>query len=172
MSDATKRPTFVSATERVRDLATEISYIPSDPEKELKALFTVALEENPITDWNSLSPSVIEELTKDPRIHKWWPKPGFREWFSNRHEFRAKGEFILDKLLDSFLQIALSDDPKSFGAKVQAAKVLAEITGKTQKAAKIRVLDAEIPDNPTEIKAMIKQLEAQVKNSKHEQDKE
>lgn len=167
MTDATKRPTFVAATEAVRDLAVEVvSYQPSDVERQLKAQFQAALEDNPVCDKDNVTAAAVAQLTNDSRIYKLWSKPGFRDWFCNRHEFIAKANYTLDLLLDSFRHIALDTNPKSYGAKVQAAKVLAEITGKVSKGVKTKVLDRDIPDDPEELEKFAADLETKTRRVK------
>jgi len=161
---ATKSPTFLQAGEQIVALAADISYQPSDAERGLKALLAVVLEDNPARgDWDQLTAAAIEQITNDGRIHRWWSKPGFKEWLTNKHEFLAKSTAILDKLLDSFYYIAADPDPQSYGAKVAAAKLLAALTGRGAKAAKTKILDASIPDEPEELKAYIAKLEKKIK---------
>lgn len=159
---AEKTPTLARAgdalTLAVRDL--ELSYQASDEERRVKALFFTLLDENPVCDRKNITLAAIEQLTNDSRVSKWWGKPGFKQWFCNHVEVAAKAEFILDKLLDSFRMIADSEDPKSFGAKVQAAKLLADMRGHTAKATKTRVLDAEIPQTQEELEAYVSKLES------------
>jgi hypothetical protein len=159
---AEKRPTFNSivekATEAVQGL--ELSYSPTDQERRLRALFYVALEDHPVADADNITPALIEQLTNDSRILKWWSKPGFKEWFQCRVTLQAKAEYALDLLIDSFIDLARSDDPKTVSAKVAAAKLLAEMRGHTGKAKKQQALDVSIPETKEELEAYVKKLQA------------
>jgi hypothetical protein len=146
-----------TASEAIR--AAELSYAPSDAERQLKALFYTAQAENPLADLDKITAAMIEQITNDGRIHKWWSKPGFKEWFCNRFDVQARAEYVLDKLLDSFLDIAISDDPKSYSSKVAAAKFLAELRGYTGRA-KTPPPAHGLPSDPDELRAYIKSLEA------------
>lgn len=146
--------------------ALDLLYCPADDERRLKAQFYAALEENPVCDRDEVTVAAVIQLTGDGRVSAWWGKPGFREWFCNKDEFKAKCDFALDLLLDSFVEIARSDDPKSFGAKVQAAKLLAELRGHTGKGVKTKVLDGEIPTDPDELEAYVDKLEATRRKAK------
>lgn len=159
---AEKTATYIAAPTKVpeirRDL--ELSYSPTDGERRLKSSFIVALSENPVADAEHITAALVEQLTGDPSIHKLWAKPGFKLWFTAVNENRAKAEYTFGRLLDSFEMIALSDDPKSFGPKVQAARVLADILGYSAKSKPAKASDDELPSDPEELRAYIDKLEA------------
>ena len=150
-------PSIASVAPAVQAL--EALYQPSDAERRLKASFFAALEDNPVCDRKGVTAAAVELLTNDSGIHRLWGRPRFKEWFTNTSEFAAKCDYVLDQLLDSFEAIALSDDPKSYGAKVSAAKLLADLRGHTSKVAKTRVLDGEIPTDPDKLLEYINTLE-------------
>lgn len=156
---ATRTPTFSADIEKVTELVQELSYSPNGEERRAKAKLIAALEDNPVTDWASLTSAAAVQLTGDERIARWWSKPGFAEWFCNKNEFRAKAEFLLDVMLDGLVELAASSDPRTFSSKINAIKVLVEITGRGAKSSKVKVLDTEIPTDPDELREYIAKLE-------------
>jgi hypothetical protein len=165
---ATKTPSFSQiidkASEAVQSL--EQSYQPTDQERRLRATFWTALEDHPVADADTINPTVVEQLTNDSRIRKWWSKPGFQSWFLCKSEVQGKAEYALDLLLDSFIEIALSDDPKSYGAKVAAAKLLADMRGYSGKVKKAAAIDADIPVERDQLEAFVKKLQLQAASNK------
>ncbi len=70
---------------------------------------------------------------RDSRIKEWWSKPGFRQWFSNKDEFRQRAEFLANNSL-MHLEYILNDEKSKGSEKVAAIKLIMELSGKLKKA--------------------------------------
>ena len=136
------------------DLKDAISFEPSTGHRQVKAALWVVLSENPLfADPDALSAEEVARLTNNKKVLTWWNLPGFREWLLNKNELKTKIDTLFHAVLDSCLFIAASDDTKSFSAKVNLLKVLADLQGLTKKTEAPKSLD--LPDDPEELKLII-----------------
>lgn len=71
--------------------------------------------------------------SRDKRMRQWWDLPGFQSWFHNKDEFRQKAEFLSNSALHH-LEAILVDEKAQAGAKVQAIKLIMELSGKLSKS--------------------------------------
>jgi hypothetical protein len=111
----------------VEYIANDLTYIPSPEQRRLKQAFWARFNDNPICDPQDISKSVVDELAPDYRLGRWWPQPGFKEWFSNKEEFREEVDALVFLALDRMKRILISEDPKMAGAQVSAAKLLMDV---------------------------------------------
>lgn len=127
---------------------------PSSAHRQVKAALWVVLSDNPIyADPDSLTAEDVARLVGNKKVLTWWQLPGFREWLFNKNELKAKVDTLFHHLLDSCYLIAVSADPKSFAAKVNLLKLLADLQGLTKKTEAPKALD--LPDDPAELQAIV-----------------
>lgn len=113
-------------------LVGDLVFFPEKDHQRLKAQFWARFESSPFADAASISLSTVQEKVSDPRLRNYWALPGFKEWFLNKDEARERLEYLFSKALDA-AEVVLEDlDPKSFSAKVNLIKLLAELTGRLQ----------------------------------------
>lgn len=112
-------------------LAEEVIYKPSPAERRLKAKYWSIMDGALLLD--TPTQTDINRTLGGNYLSRSWPKEGFKEWFLNKEEGRARLEYLFDLGLDSLETILTDPDPKSSGSKVAAIKLLAEITGRTGK---------------------------------------
>lgn len=111
--------------ETVSTVFEEVAFIPSRSHKEVKAKLLARLEDNPITDIDSITCSAVVSITKDSRINHWWTIPGFKEWFKDKDEFRVGLSVAANNALAVLEEVAQNDlAPPS--SRVAAAKILLE----------------------------------------------
>ena len=121
-----------SATE-LKQEADQLIYVPTTQERKLKAKFWARASENPLINLNgsSITLSSIKQLTSGgASLDASWKKPGFQAWFTNPDDGRAKLEYLFDLGLDAIEEIFMNPDPKTSSAKVNAMKLLSELTGR------------------------------------------
>lgn len=111
----------------------ELIYVPTSAERKLKARFWSKAAENPLMSLNGSN--VTFRLVKDlsgggAALEQAWKKPGFQAWFLNADDGRAKMEYLFDLGLDAIEELLMNPDPKTSSAKVNALKLLAELTGR------------------------------------------
>jgi hypothetical protein len=108
-------------------------YVPTTQERKLKAKFWSKAAENPLINLNGSSVSLtsIKQMTgSGSSLDAAWKKPGFQSWFLNADDGRAKLEYLFDLGLDALEELLMNPDPKTSSAKVNALKLLAELTGR------------------------------------------
>jgi len=110
----------------------DLVYTPSHTERRVKAAYIASLEENPVLGDQPTIASV-SALTGDSRIAKWWSKPGFKEWFLNKDEFRQKVEYLATAALDTIEEI-MADGDANPSSRIAAAKLMMEAARKLPKA--------------------------------------
>jgi len=124
----------------VREASSELIYVPSQQERKLKAKFWAKAAENPLLslDGSQVTAVQVKQLLPglNGQIDGCWKKPGFKDWFLNPEEGRAKLEYLFDLGLDAMEELLLNPDPKTSAAKVNAFKLIAELTGRSSKSAK------------------------------------
>lgn len=66
----------------------------------------------------------------DSRITKWWPLPGFQDWFLNRDEFRQRMEYLSNLCLDQ-LETIVTTNSSANSDKLNAIKLIMQVARKT-----------------------------------------
>lgn len=129
----------------VEFIANDLTYIPSPEQRRLKQAFWTRFNDNPVCDPQDISRAVVDSVAPDYRLGRWWPQPGFKEWFCNREEFREEVDALVFLALDRMKRILISEDPKMAGAQVSAAKLLMDVGRKMPpKIAAEKFLDEKI----------------------------
>jgi len=117
----------------LKDGAAELIYVPTPTERKLKAKFWTRAAENPLVNLNgaSITLTSVKQMTGGgAQLDAAWKKPGFQTWFTNPDDGRAKLEYLFDLGLDALEELLMNPDPKTSSAKVNALKLLAELTGR------------------------------------------
>lgn len=117
----------------LRQEVDQLIYIPTTQERKLKAKFWSRAAENPLVNLNgsSVTLTAVKQMTGGgAQLDASWKKPGFQTWFTNPEDGRAKLEYLFDLGLDSLEELLMNPDPKTSSAKVNAMKLLAELTGR------------------------------------------
>jgi hypothetical protein len=124
--------------------ASELIFIPTPSQRQVKARLVIKLAENPIIELGSLTLAEAQQLTGSSQLKDWWGRPGFKEWFLDQNEYRQRLEYLFSLALDAAEEILLSTDIKVQGARVAMIKLLAELANKTPKEAQTRYKDEAI----------------------------
>lgn len=133
-----------SPSEKIAQIAEDITFLPSPEQRKTKASFWALYQENPLVEVASVSIQLATQLTGDSRIQRWWGIPGFREWFTNKEEFRQRLEYLANLALDTAEQV-LADPKANASARVNMAKLIIEAAGRMpNKWAKEQYLDERI----------------------------
>lgn len=112
-------------------------YNPTPEHEKLRAIFQCYLEDEP------LSTLPFEEKVKDcfdkdiaTRVIKLAElNSEFKKWFiTGNIEFRVRLKLLEQKSMSALEEVLCDQDPKSAGARVNAAKYLLELSGKTAKS--------------------------------------
>jgi len=126
------------SNKEMKQLSTQLIYTPTTTERKLKAKFWSKAAENPLLSIGEGQMITLDQVKKiaggGAKLEKAWANPQFRNWFLDIEEGKAKLEYLFDLGLDAIESILLSDDPKTSSAKVNALKLLADMTGKIKKA--------------------------------------
>jgi hypothetical protein len=134
----------MSNLSNIAALVEDMVYVPTPTQRQVKAAYWAVWGDNPTTDSNSITLAAVMQITNDGRVSKWWSQPGFREWFTNRDEFRQRTEYLAHIALDTLEQLLVDPDANA-SARVNAAKLLLEATDKMpRKYAKEKLLDERI----------------------------
>lgn len=111
-------------------------YVPSADQEKLRAVFQCWLEDNAL-DISSFECKVNAafDATEANRVIKLAEiNPQFKRWFmTGSLEFRVRLKLLEHKSMQALEDVLASDDPKSATAKVNAARYLLELAGKTAK---------------------------------------
>lgn len=126
------------SNKEMKKLVTELIYTPTTAERKLKAKFWSKAAENPLVSIGEGQSVTLEQVKRmaggGAKLDKAWTNPAFRNWFLDIEDGKAKLEYLFDLGLDAIESILLSDDPKTSAAKVNALKLLADMTGKIKRA--------------------------------------
>ena len=117
----------------LRELSETLIHIPTIQERKLKAKYWSRAGENPLVplSGSSVTLSSIKAVTGSSQaLDSAWKKQGFQQWFLNAEDGRAKLEYLFDLGLDALEELLLNPEPKTASAKVNAIKLLAELTGR------------------------------------------
>lgn len=107
--------------------------------------------------------SALTALWKDPNAYcddlgKWMGIKGFRKWFGRSpvSELSRETAVLMEAAVKSLYDVLTSPDPKIAGAKVQAARTVAEWAGVGQKKKhEIHILDKQVSAMTTEEKQQL-----------------
>lgn len=119
--------------DELKEGAETLIYVPTSAERKLKAKFWAKAAENPLVQISGshVTLSLVKQYAGGgSSLDGSWKKSGFQAWFMNPDEGRAKLEYLFDLGLDSMEELLLSTDPKTSSAKVNALKLIAELTGR------------------------------------------
>lgn len=135
-------------------LAEEVLYKPSPAERRLKARYWSIMDGALLL--GEPTQADINRTLGGNYLSRSWAKEGFKEWFLNKEEGRARLEYLFDLGLDSLETILTDPDPKSNSAKVAALKLLAEMTGRSTKSKpeKSPIMDAIAGADKAALEAM------------------
>ena len=117
----------------LREEADQLIYVPTPQERKLKAKFWARASENPLVSLNgsSVTLTAVKQMAGGgSQLDASWKKPGFQAWFTNPDDGRAKLEYLFDLGLDAMEELLMNPDSKTASAKVNALKLLAELTGR------------------------------------------
>ena len=111
-------------------------YSPSEHQETLRAIFRCWLEDNPLDTQGfegkvreALAPSDAVQVLKLAAVNE-----QFKHWFiTGDIEWRVKLKMLERKSMEALASVLNDTDPKSAGARVNAAKYLLELAGKTAK---------------------------------------
>lgn len=121
------------SSEELKESVETLIYVPTTAERKLKAKFWAKAAENPLVQitGSHVTLALVKQYSGGGNtLDGSWKKPGFQAWFMNPDEGRAKLEYLFDLGLDSMEELLLSPDPKTSSAKVNALKLIAELTGR------------------------------------------
>lgn len=148
-------------THLVEVLASDLTYLPNPEQRKVKEAFWLRFNENPTCEPTHISQSIVEGITGDSRVSRWWSQPGFKEWLRNQEEFRERAATLAHLALDTIHSILINETAQP-SARVNAAKLAMEIARKMpQKQTEAKYADEKITEMDK------KQLEAYIsKNMK------
>lgn len=106
-----------------------IEFIPSDRQRQAKAAFWSIASESPVFDPQGVSLSQVRQWVSDPEIVRWWPTPGFQDWFLNRDELRQRIEWAVHRGLDAVMDV-FDDTEAPAMAKIRAFEIVSKLAGK------------------------------------------
>ena len=113
-------------------------YTPSADQEKLRAIFQCYLEDNPIDQrpFDDRVRSALEPQDADRVIKLADLNPQFKRWFMTGHlEWRVRLKLLEQKSMSALEEVLACTDPKSSAARVNAAKYLLSLSGKTEKTA-------------------------------------
>jgi hypothetical protein len=121
-------------------------YQPTDEEMQTKSAFWAKAQGNPMVDPDNIPVSTVKLILNDTRVERWWKKPGFKDWFLNKEEWKQKLEYAINVGLDAMLD--LLRDPQAQGsAKVRAFEILARLANREPaKVKEVKMLDAAVAE--------------------------
>lgn len=115
---------------KIAELVEDMTYIPSPEQRKTKAAFYAVYSDNPLCERADISATYVQQVTGDSRVRRWWSDGQFRQWFINGDEFRQRVEYLAHLALDTLEKLLGDDNPKTAGARVNAAKLLVEVANK------------------------------------------
>ena len=124
-------------------VATELVYHPTRIEQACKAEFWIKWNDGPTRSTDKLSAAAVAQILDRGTLNKAWSKPGFKDWFLNKDEFRIRAEYLALRAMDKFEE--LMDHSDKDDVQLKAAKELATLAGKyAPEKREIIVADAAI----------------------------
>lgn len=138
---ATRKP---STEKKLESVLAEVIFVPSPPQRQVKAAFWAKLAESPVADAGNITLAVAQDLTNDTRLQKWWRVEGFQDWFTNKTEWKQRLAYLADLSLDTAESI-LTDPNAQASAKVRLIEILARLANKEPARSKeIKYLDKDV----------------------------
>ncbi len=110
-----------------------LGYEPTPGQRVVKAAFWAAWRDDPSVDPARLTAADVGKYVDAPSIDKWWRDSGFRDWFLNKEEWRAKAEAATGLWLDQIYR-RLASGMMSDKDLVGVGKLLTEVTNKIPRA--------------------------------------
>lgn len=95
----------------------------------LKAQFWTRVADNPLFS-GAVTSAMARQVLDSEYVAQAWKKPGFKEWFSNKDEYRERLEYLFSKALDAAEEILLNQDIKAQSARVNMIKSISELASK------------------------------------------
>jgi hypothetical protein len=126
-----------------------------------RAVFLVWLEDNPIdkSNFRDKLKACFDVKTADRLAKLAEVNPEFTKWFlTGETEFRVRLKLLESKALSALEDVLANDDPKAASARVNAAKHILSLGGKTEKTmpqAKEKLEDAIAQMSEAELKMLI-----------------
>lgn len=110
------------------------SFRPTEAQVRAKAKYLSAVLQNPL-EGASLEPLArAKKLTRSAALAGWWQRPGFKDWFLSGDTVGEQLQWLEHLALEAIQDLLLNTDPKAQGARLSAAKLVAEMTGRLSKA--------------------------------------
>lgn len=109
------------------EAAREVVFVPSASQKKARHRFH--------EHWDGhTEPTMAQalQLTEMTKIEKWWPKPGFKEWFLRKESMNARLNYLVELSLDAAEAILMDDDEKNRPNQLAAMKVVLAYRSATQ----------------------------------------
>lgn len=110
-----------------------LGYVPTPGQILVKHQFWTAWRLDPSVDPKSVKPQDVLAVCDAPSIDKWWRDAGFRDWFLNREEARAKAEAAYHIWLDQTIR-RLAGGMLPGSELAQLGKLLGDMTGRSPKS--------------------------------------
>jgi hypothetical protein len=136
----------------------EISFCASPEQRVCKAGFWAKMGDDAVAlNRETITLAQARAVTGVAKLARWWPVPGFREWFINGEEWKQKLLYVIDVGLDALIDIMADDNPKTAGARVKAFEVACRLAGREPaKTKEVRFIDKGINDmNEQQLQAFI-----------------
>lgn len=122
----------------------DIIFIPSPIQRKVKAAFWSSYNDNPLFGRDKITLAAVESTISDYRLHKWWAQIGFKEWFTNKDEFKQRLEYLANLALDTIEEVLCNPDANA-NARMNAAKLMLEAARKMpDKQGEVKYLDERV----------------------------
>lgn len=118
-----------------------VSFFPTETHRALKAVFLVAIKHLPPEQ--SYTQARIEQLCPGLDLSPYWSIPGFKEWFTNVHEWAELAEAAAFLALETCMDVMRNTEEKG-QARVTAAKLAVEVADKVPKGKPVSALPKSI----------------------------
>lgn len=136
-----KLDTILGTLQKVRDLS---SFQPTEAQRKVKGRFWSYFESSDALPPAEIDLSTASRYGAHRSLPDWWAIPGFTDWFTNRDEFRQRMEYLAQRALDELETILASTDERSGATKVQAIRIIMDISNKAPKSATDKFLDERV----------------------------
>lgn len=138
------KDTLTPITDILAAAAEDLGFQPEPDHRRVKAAFWAKFYEDPKMDRDRVTLAAVQQYLPDYRLRKWWSMPGFKEWFTNKDEWRQKQEYLVMLAQDEAERILL-DRNANANAKVGLIKFLVESIGRASpKMKEVKMLDDAI----------------------------
>lgn len=128
--DSNNRDTKLVTQKGMEVIVGELTFCPSPEHRKVKSAFWAIADETQLVDHSQgIELATALRFTADNRLSRWWPLPGFREWFSNKDEYRQRLEYLANLALDTAEEI-LIDKKAHPSARANMVKLVIEAANK------------------------------------------